>query len=80
VKSWTGVKDANEARRVWCEKEKTPFTALKLDAEDKVDLYFLCPANGGMNTEMLSTANGLDSIVVKFTRGGGRLKEAALGS
>ena len=71
--AWAGVKDANEARRVWCEKEKTPFVALKLDAQDEVDLYFLCPADGGLNTEMLSTANGLDSIVVQFKREGQKL-------
>ncbi len=67
--------DRAEARRVWCGKERAPFVALKLDADWKVDLYFLCPANGGVNTEMLSTMNGLDSIVVTFeVRDGGRLK------
>jgi hypothetical protein len=25
-----------------------------------------CPANGGVNTEMLSTWNGLDSVALKF--------------
>jgi len=75
VKSWGTAKDRSEARRLWCEKEKTPFVALKLDAEWKVDLYFLCPSNGAVNTEMLSSWNGLDSVVVKFdVRDGKRLK------
>ena len=75
VKGWMAAKDRAEARRAWCEKEKTPWVAVKLDAQMKVDLYFLCPANGGMNTEMVSTINGLDSVVVKLQSGtGSRLK------
>jgi len=75
IKDWTAAKDRAEARRVWCEKEKTPWVAVKLDAQMKVDLYFLCPANGAVNTEMVNTANGLDSVVVKLEPGGGaRLK------
>lgn len=66
VSAWKTAKDLEEARRSWCEKEKTPFVAVKLDQEWKVDLYFLCPSNGSVNTEMLNTANGLDSVVVKF--------------
>jgi hypothetical protein len=66
VKSWATAKDRAEARRLWCEKEKTSFVALKLDAKWAVDLYFLCPANGGINTEMLSSWNGLESVQVKF--------------
>lgn len=64
VKSWAGVKDQAEARRLWCEKEKVSFVAVKLDAKGEVDLYFLCPANGRVNTEMVSTMNGLDSVIV----------------
>jgi hypothetical protein len=75
AKDWIAAKDRAEARRAWCEKEKTPWVAVKLDAQMKVDLYFLCPANGGLNTEMVSTINGLDSVVVKLQPGnGGRLK------
>jgi hypothetical protein len=75
IKDWMGAKDRAEARRAWCEKEKTPWVAVKLDAQMKVDLYFLCLANGAVNTEMLNTANGLDSVVVKLEPGsGGRLK------
>lgn len=75
LKDWTGTKDRAEARRLWCGKEKTSFVALKLDAKSAVDLYFLCPANGSVSTEMLSTWNGLDSVAVKFeTRDGKRMK------
>jgi hypothetical protein len=64
--TWSAAKDPAEARRLWCEREKSAFVAVKLDADWKVDLYFLCPANGGLNTEMVSSFNGLDSVVVKF--------------
>lgn len=75
LKTWVAAKDRAEARRLWCEKEKGAFVAAKLDAEGKVDLYFLCPANGAVNTEMLSTWNGLESVVVKLdTNDGKRLK------
>ncbi|HSE65230.1 MAG TPA: hypothetical protein VLG15_16625 [Thermoanaerobaculia bacterium] len=75
LESWTAAKDRAEARRAWCEKETTPWVAVKLDAKMKVDLYFLCPANGAVNTEMVSTANGLDSVVVKLEpKSGPRLK------
>jgi len=75
VAEWLAAADRNEARRTWCEKEKTPFVALKLDPEMKPDLYFLCPGNGRVNTEMISTINGLDSVVVKFeTKEGAKLK------
>jgi hypothetical protein len=66
VKNWLAAQDPAEARRLWCGTEKTPFVALKLDAEWKVDLCFLCPANGAVNTEMLSSWNGLESVVVNF--------------
>ena len=78
VKDWTSAKDRAEARRVWCEKQKTPFTAVKLDAQMKVDLYFLCPANGGVNTEMVSTTNGLDSVAVKLDPGDPRRLKGTL--
>jgi hypothetical protein len=75
VKEWAAAKDRAEARRSWCEKEQASFVALKLDASWAVDLYFLCPANGRVNTEMLSSANGLDSIAVQLeTRDDRRLK------
>jgi len=75
LKNWMAAKDRAEARRAWCEKEMTPWVAVKLDAQMKVDLYFLCPANGAVNTEMVNIANGLDSVVVKLEpRSGERLK------
>lgn len=74
VKEWTAAKDPAEARRLWCGKEKASFVALKLDGEMKVDLYFLCPANGLVNTEMLSSANGLESIALKLASRDKRLK------
>ena len=66
LKGWAAAKDRAEARRLWCGTEKTSFVAVKLDADWKVDLYFLCPANGWVNTEMVNTANGLDSVVVEL--------------
>jgi hypothetical protein len=75
AKDWAAARDREEARRAWCQKEKTSFTAVKLDAQMHVDLYFLCPANGAVNTEMLNTVNGLESVAVKFeAREGKRLK------
>jgi hypothetical protein len=73
--TWAAAKDRAEARRLWCGSEKTSFVAVKLDADWKVDLYFLCPANGAVNTEMVNTANGLDSVVVELeVRDAKRLK------
>ena len=75
VKAWMAAKDREEARRSWCEKEKTPFVAVKLDHDMNVDLYFLCPANGGVNTEMVSSWNGLQSVEMRWElRGNPRLK------
>ena len=75
VKAWAAAKDPAEARRLWCEGEKASFVAVKLDPEWKVDLYFSCPGNGGLHTAMLSTWNGLDSVVMKLdVREGKRLK------
>lgn len=62
----TSMRRDAEARQLWCEAEKTIFVAVKFDAEWKVDLYFLCPANGAVNTEMVSSWNGLESVVVDF--------------
>lgn len=80
LKAWAGEKDRAEARRVWCEKEKAAFVAVKLDSEGTMDLYFLCPANGAVNTEMLSTWNGLQSVVVTLEKSDGkRLKGTLVG-
>ena len=74
LKEWLAAKDQGAARQAWCGKEKSSFTAVKLDAEMKVDLYFLCPANGSVNTEMQNTANGLESVAVKLQSRDKRLK------
>lgn len=65
--AWSKSAQPEEFGRLWCEKEKTPFVAVKLDKNFAVELLFLCPANGGLNTEMLNTANGLESIVVSLS-------------
>lgn len=78
LEAWAGTKDQAEARRLWCEKEKAAFVAAKLDAQGKVDLYFLCPANGAVNTEMLSTWNGLESVVVTLERTDGKRLKGTL--
>jgi hypothetical protein len=61
-----GTNDHTEALRQWCEKEKTPFAALQLDAKSGVNQYVTCPANGGTNIEMVNSVNGVDSIAVKI--------------
>ncbi len=78
LKSWAAAKDRAEARRLWCEKEKASFVAVKLNAEWGVELYFLCPANGKLNTEMLSTWNGLESVVVKLEGSDGKRLKGTL--
>jgi hypothetical protein len=68
LKAWSGSKDKAAARQQWCAKEKAAFVAVKLDAKNEVDLYFLCPPGSeGSNTEMVSTINGLKSVDVQFT-------------
>ena len=74
LKEWLAAKDPAAARETWCGKEKTPFTAVKLDAQMKMDLYFLCPANGVVNIEMQNTMNGLESVAVKLESTDQRLK------
>jgi hypothetical protein len=75
MKTWSAAKDPAEARRLWCEKERTPLAALMLAPDWTVNQYMLCPANGGLNTEMLSRWNGLDSIIVNFqVRNGNQVK------
>jgi hypothetical protein len=78
LKTWATAKDRAEARRLWCEKEKTPFVAVELNAQWGVELYFLCPGNGKINTEMLSTWNGLDSVVVKLENPDGKRLKGTL--
>ena len=58
----------------WCGKEKTSFVAVRLDVKNDVEVYFLCPANGSVNTEGQNTANGLESVDMKFQTKDKRMK------
>jgi hypothetical protein len=66
LKSWAAAKERAEAQRLWCETEKASFVSVQLDKDWKVFAYYLCPANGAVSTQMLSTINGLDSVVLDF--------------
>jgi len=75
LKAWADSRDRIAARQQWCQKEKAAFVAVKVDARNAVDLYFLCPPGAAFsNTEMVSAWNGLESVVVQFIREGDRLK------
>jgi hypothetical protein len=78
VKDWMAAKDRVEARRAWCEKQKTSWVAVQLDPKNEVDLYFLCPSNGGVNTEMVSTINGLKSVDLHLTPVDGKRMKGTL--
>lgn len=67
LQEWLASSDPVEARRIWCEREKTPFVAVKFESGWGVDLFFQCPADGSINTAMVSTINGLASVVVDFS-------------
>ena len=51
------------ARMKHCEEKKVPFVAVELNPEGGVELLHQCAA-GRFATEMVSTFNGLDSVVV----------------
>ena len=51
------------ARRTFCAEKKVPFVDLELNGEGEVELLHQCGA-GHFGTEMVSTFNGLDSVVV----------------
>lgn len=69
LKAWLSSGDRAAARQQWCEKEKAAFVAVKIDAQQEIELYFLCPPGAAMsNTEMVSTTNGLKSVDVQFTQ------------
>lgn len=51
------------ARMKHCAEKKVPFVAVELNAEGGVELLHQCAA-GRFATEMVSTFNGLDSVVV----------------
>lgn len=68
IEEWLAAADHQEARRAWCEKEKTPFVSVKLDAAGAPDILISCPANGGGSMDMVSTINGLASVVLNFSK------------
>lgn len=63
LREWSSAKDRREARRQWCRERKGPFVDLELNDKGGVELLHEC-ANGHFATEMISTINGLDSVVV----------------
>lgn len=66
AKEWLAAKDRAEAREQWGTKEKAAFVAVKLDPEMKVDLLFLSSGPGQLDTQMVSSWNGLQSARVEF--------------
>ena len=69
LKAWLSSENRAAARQQWCEKEKAAFVAVKIDAQQEIDLHFLCPPGAAMsNTEMVSTTNGSKSVDVQFTQ------------
>lgn len=75
LKDWLTATDRLDAFRLWCGKQKSSFVAVSLDDKMAVDYYFLCPGDGRVTSEGLNSANGLESIVLKFqTRDDKRLK------
>ena len=74
LKEWLAAKDPAGDRQTWCAKDKASFTAVKLDAQMKMDLYYLCPADGSTNIEMQNTMNGLESVADKIESTDKRLK------
>ncbi len=57
------ARDRANARRTFCAEKKVPFVDLELNDEGEVELLHQCAA-GHFGTEMVSTLNGLDSVVV----------------
>jgi len=79
VKTWAASKDRAAARNAWCQNEKAAYVAVKLDARMEAALYFLCPAGASWpNTEMVSTANGLKSVVVELGQTDGKRLKGTL--
>ncbi len=64
--SWAAANDRRGAWQTWCQREKTGFVAVRLDADNDADLFLCPPGAAASNTEMTSTANGLKSIEVNF--------------
>jgi len=57
------VGSRSSARMKHCAEKKVPFVAIELNGEGGVELLHQCAA-GRYATEMVSTFNGLDSVVV----------------
>ncbi|MBP7677039.1 MAG: hypothetical protein KBB14_12015 [Thermoanaerobaculia bacterium] len=57
------ARDRANARRKLCAEKKAPFVDLELNDAGEVELLHQCGA-GHFGTEMVSTLNGLDSVVV----------------
>lgn len=65
VAEWARSSDPAAARLAWCHGQSAAFVALALDAEQHVVQLDLCPGKG-LQTEMVSSANGLDSVAVEL--------------
>jgi hypothetical protein len=77
---WKTAKDRTETLRQWCEAKKAPFVLVELDSAAKPQLLSQCPGDGAIAVEMISTINGLDSVVLKYeVNDGKRLKGQLLG-
>lgn len=77
---WKTSKDRTETLRQWCEAKKAPFVLVELDGAAKPQLLSQCPGDGAIAVEMISTINGLDSVVLKYeVNDGKRLKGQLLG-
>ncbi|MCI0442718.1 hypothetical protein L0152_05810 [bacterium] len=77
---WKAAKDRTETLRQWCEAKKAPFVLVELDSAAKPQLLSQCPGDGAIAVEMISTINGLDSVVLKYeVNDGKRLKGQLLG-
>lgn len=77
---WATAKDRTETLRQWCDSKKAPFVLVELDATDTPQLLSQCPGDGAIAVEMISTINGLASVVLKSeVNDGKRLKGKLLG-
>jgi hypothetical protein len=77
---WSTTKDKTETLRQWCQSKKAPFVLVELDSENTPQLLTQCPGDGAIAIEMISTMNGLASVVLKYEiNDGKRLKGQLLG-
>lgn len=78
AKAWLAAKNRAEAREQWGANEKAAFVAVKLGPEMKVDLLFLSSGPGQLDTQMVSSWNGLQSAKVEFDSKPGKRLHGAL--